>query len=121
MDWKPLTRVEIAIRLKSEPEFIPVEGNASASGDDAFDREVEGSILRRLEQGDIWAWAMVTVTVSWGSFSASDHLGCCSYADEKDFRQPDGYFDDMVDEALTELNKLALDAYRQLKEREQSA
>jgi hypothetical protein len=64
---------------------------------------------------------MVTVTVSWGPFSASDHLGCCSYADEGDFRQPGGYFDDMIDEALEELNKIVLDAYRQLKERELAA
>ncbi|MCC6694892.1 MAG: hypothetical protein IT365_04585 [Candidatus Hydrogenedentes bacterium] len=121
MNWKPLTREEIAIRLKVEPEFIPVEGNALASGDDAFDREVEGGIFRRLEQDDVWAWAMVTVNVSWGLFSASDHLGCCSYADEEDFRQPGGYFDDMVDGALEELNKLTEDASRQLKERELAA
>ena len=121
MDWRPLTRKEVAIRLKVDPEFIPVEGNASASGDDAFDREVEQFILSRLEQGDFWAWAMVTVTVSWGHFSASDYLGCCSYADEDDFRQPGGYFDDMVDEALEQLNKIVLGAYRQLKERDVAA
>jgi hypothetical protein len=121
MEWKPLTREEVAIRLKAEPEFIQVEGNASASGDDAFDQEVEHNILFRVEQGDVWAWAMVTVTVSWEPFSASDHLGCCSYADEEDFRQPGGYFDDMIDEALEELNKTVLYAYRQLKERELAA
>jgi len=74
-----------------------------------------------VEQGDVWAWVMVTVTVSWGPFSASDHLGCCSYADEEDFRQPEGYFDDMVDEALAELNKIVVDAYRRLKRRELAA
>ena len=121
MDWKPLTHEEVTIRLKAEPEFIPVEGNASVSGDDTFDREVEHNIMSRVQQGDIWAWAMVTVTVSWGCFSASDHLGCCSYADEEDFRQPGGYFDDMVGEALDELDKVVLDAYRQLKERELAA
>ena len=121
MDWRLLTREEVAISLKAAPEFVPIEGNASASGDDAFDQEVEGSILCRVEQGDVWAWAAVTVTVSWGPFSASDHLGCCSYADEEDFRQPGGYFDDMVDEALEELNKIVLNAYQRLKEREQAA
>jgi len=121
MDWKPLTRQEIAIRLKADPEFIPVEGNALASGDDAFDRKVEEGILHRLEQEDVWAWAAVTVTVSWGPFLASDHLGCCSYADEEDFCQPGGYFDDMIDEALDELNRVVLEAYRQLKTRERAA
>ena len=121
MKLKPLTREEVTIRLKADPEFIPVEGNASASSDDSFDREVEQSILCRVEQGEVWAWAMVAVTVSWGPFSALDHLGCCSYADEDDFRQPGGYFDDMVDEALEELNKNLLDAYRELRERELAA
>ncbi len=121
MHWKLLSRKETTVCLKAEPEFVQVEGNASASGDDAFDRKVERAIIERVEQGDVWAWAMVTVTVSWGPFSASDHLGCCSYADEEDFRQPRGYFDDMVAEAVTELNKVALDAYRRLKEREMVA
>ncbi len=121
MDWKPLTHEEVTIRLKAEPEFVPIEGNAMASGDDAFDREVEHSIVSRVQQGVVWAWAMVSVTVSWGPFSASDHLGCCSYADEEDFRQPGGYFDDMVDEALEELNEIVLNAYQRLKERELAA
>lgn len=121
MHWRPLSRQEVSVCLKAEPEFLPVEGNASVSGDDAFDREVEDEILRRLERGDVWAWAMVTVTVSWGPLSASDHLGCCSYADEEDFRQPGGYFDDMSDEALDELNKIAEEAYRRLKERDLAA
>ena len=121
MNWKPLTREEIAIRLKVEPEFVSVEGNAMASGDDAFDREVEQDIVSRVQHGDVWAWAMLTVTASWGLFSCSDHLGCCSYADEEDFRQAGGYFDDMVDEALQDLNKIILDTYRQLKKRELAA
>jgi len=121
VNLRPLTREEVDIRLEAEPEFVPVEGNACASGDDAFDREVEHNILCRIQQGDVWAWAAVTVTVSWGPFSASDHLGCCSYADEDDFRQPGGYFDDMVDEAIEELNRIVLDAYRQLKTRERAA
>ena len=121
MNWKPLTREEVTVRLKAEPEFVPVEGNACASGDDAFDREVEHNILCRIQQGDVWAWAAVTVTVSWGPFAASDHLGCCSYADEKDFRQPGGYFDDVVDVALDELNATVRETYQQLKERERAA
>ncbi len=118
MLWKPLSREEVKVLVTAELDPIPVEGNASASGDYAFDQEVEQNILERLQQGDVWAWGAVTVTVSWGPFSASDHLGCCSYADEEDFRQPCGYFDDMVDEALSELNQTALGAYQQLKERD---
>lgn len=121
MNWNPLSRDEVTVRLKAEPEFIPVEGNACVSGDDAFDRKVEQKIFRRIEQGDVWAWAMVTVTVSWGPFSASDYLGCCSYANEEEFCQPGDYYDDMVATALDELNRLVLDAYERLKTRERAA
>ncbi len=121
MNWRPLTREEVTVRLQAEPESIPVEGNACASGDDDFDREVEHNILCRLQQGDLWAWAAVTVVVSWGRFEGRAHLGCCSYADEEDFRQPGGYFDDMVAEALEELNRTVLEAYQVLKKRELAA
>ena len=121
MSIRPIRCEEATIRVLAEPDHIPVEGNACASGDDDFDREVEHNILCRLQQGDIWAWAAVTVVVTWGSFEGRDHLGCCSYADENDFRQPGGYFDDMVFEALDELNRTISEAYQQMKEREMAA
>jgi hypothetical protein len=77
--------------------------------------------LCRLQQDEIWAWAAVTVIVTWGPFQGTAHLGCCSYADENDFRQPGGYFDDLVAEALEELNKSINEAYQQMKEREMAA
>ncbi len=121
MNIRPITREEARIRVLAEPDHVPVEGNASGSGDDDFDREVEHNILCRLQQGDVWAWAAVTVVVAWCHFEGRAHLGCCSYADEDDFRQPDGYFDDMVNEALEELNKSISEAYQRIKEREMAA
>ena len=49
MSIKPITREEATIRVLAEPDPVPVEGNACASGDDDFDREVELQILARLE------------------------------------------------------------------------
>ena len=121
MQLKPLTRDEVMIRLIAEPEFLPVEGNASATDDDALDREIAQRILRRLDQGDVWAWAMVTVTVCWGPFSASDYLGSCCYEDEADFCQSGGYYDDMVEAALEALNSVIQKTYQDLKTREQAA
>jgi len=118
---RSITREEAAIRVLAEPDHVLVEGNASASGDDDFDREVEHNILCRLQQGDAWVWAAVTVVAAWGSFEGRAHLGCCSYADEEDFRQPGGYFDDMVEEALEELNRSVYEAYQRIKEREMAA
>jgi hypothetical protein len=121
MSIRPIRSEEATIRVLAEPDHIPVEGNACASGDDDFDREVEHNIVRRLQQGDIWAWAAVTVVVAWGSFEGRAHLGCCSYADEDDFREPGGYFDDMVEEAIEELNRTVRETYQQIKGREMAA
>ena len=91
------------IELFIQPEEIPVRENALASGDDAEDREMEDSILSRLDAGEDWAWCSVTVrvTLPCGRF-AEDHLGCCSYDDERDFRAG-GYFEDMVSNCMEEL------------------
>jgi len=121
MNIKPITREEAAIRVLAEPDEVPVEGNACVSGDESFDREVEHNILCRLQQDDVWAWAAVTVIVAWGSFEGRAYLGCCSYADENDFKQTGGYFDDIVAEALDELNRTISETYQQIKEREMAA
>jgi hypothetical protein len=86
MNIRPITREEATIRVLAEPDHVPVEGNA-------------------------WAWAAVTIVVAWGPFEGRAHLGCCSYADEEDFKQPGGYFDDMVAEALEELNRTISETY----------
>ena len=121
MTIQPLRREEVIITVAAEPELVPVEGNASCSGNEDFDREVEHNVLSRLQQGDVWAWASVLVIVSWNGFEGRSSLGCCSYADENDFRQSFGYFEDMVAEALAELNKRVLDAYERIKVRENAA
>jgi hypothetical protein len=100
---KPIMKLANRIEIYTQPEEIPVRGNALASGDDAEDRAIEDSILSRLEAGDEWAWCMVTVrvTLPCGRF-AEDHLGCCSYDDERDFRAG-GYFEDMVSNCMEAL------------------
>ena len=85
------------------PEEISVKGNALASDNEKLNKEAEDEILQRLESGDIYAWftAKVTVRDEDGN-EASDYLGCCSYENEKDFRAG-GYFQDMVDECIRQL------------------
>ena len=86
------------------PEEIPVEGNACYSGDEDFDHQVESEILKRLEQDDVWAWATVCVTAEWEAVKEKEYLGCCCYESEEDFRNNSGYFEEMVDQAITSLN-----------------
>jgi len=101
---RKLTKADVTITLKCEPEEMDYVGNCMASGDQTIDRQAEQWIRDQLEAGNEWAWCCVTVTVSWEGFEASDHLGGCSYQSEENFRQVDGYFDDMVTAALETLN-----------------
>lgn len=104
MPCRTLTNDDIHIRVTAYPEDIPVKGNALCSGDEDFDQQVEAEILERLEQDDVWAWATVCVSAEWEGLKETEYLGCCCYANEEEFRQEGGYFDDMVQEALTNLN-----------------
>lgn len=100
---RALSANEVTFTISVEQDDIPVRGNAMASGDDAADRACEDEILRRLDQGDVWAWGFVRVTAKWDVFEASETLGGCCYANEQDFRDG-GYFEDLQKEALASLN-----------------
>ena len=107
MKIRKIRKDEVTFSLHVEQEDMAVRGNALASGDDVEDKKVEDEILRRLDKGDVWAWAWVKVTASLelpdGTIVEEyDSLGGCSYADEKDFKQG-GYYDDMCDEALARI------------------
>lgn len=106
MACKTLTQEDVQIELTVFPEEdLPVEGNACYSGDEEYDQMVENEILNRLEQNDVWAWAMVRVSVEWEGLSSTQYLGGCSYDSEEDFRNNSGYFENLVQEALAKLNK----------------
>lgn len=90
------------LTLTAEQDDTEVRGNAMVSGDDAADKEVEDGILRRLDSGDVWAWAFVKVRAECGDAVGEDALGACSYADERDFCTLDGYFADMVMSAVAQ-------------------
>lgn len=95
----------IEITVSAEPDDTPIEGNASAI-DAETDAETEAEIKRQLDLGNIWAWAYVRVRVTYrGVLSADAGIGSCSYKSEKDFRNDNGYYLQLVDECIDELNK----------------
>lgn len=65
-----------------EPEDSLVRGNF-ASGDDAADKALEDSILKRLDRGDMEAWCLAKVTATFEfmgeTFKGTAVLGGCSY------------------------------------------
>jgi hypothetical protein len=94
----PELKIEI-IRLK---ETVPVRGNAAATDDPEWDKKVEDEILQDLENNP-WAWCCIQVKASIGEFEASSSLGCCNYCDAEDFKNNSGYYQDMEEEAISNL------------------
>lgn len=112
---KRLTKNECKITITAELDDTPIRGNAMASGDDAYDKEVEDEIINRVNDGDVWAWASIKVTASWSGYEGTDYLGCCSYKNEEDFINGDTYYDSMVIAAVDDLNRKLAKIYEELK------
>jgi hypothetical protein len=97
-----MSDLEITYTVHADLDTNPVRGNACFSGDTDFDRAVETGIINRLDRGDIWAWAYVTVKarVEFNGFICEGEagLGCCSYENQEEFEN-DSYFEDLKREA----------------------
>lgn len=107
---RELTKKDVTFHVVCEPEDTPVRGNVMASGNAALDREAENEVLARLDAGDVWAWCSVRVEavfmVGTAAYKGEACLGCCSYQSEEDFTALGGYYDDLCNEALADLNRV---------------
>lgn len=121
MELRKLTRDDVQIGVTTEAEEAPL--GLERALEDAFpdtdepeqDRAMRAELAARVRAGDEWAFCSVTVKVSWNDREAEASLGHCSYAGEEEFRKESGYFDDMVDEALDELNRELAEAFEELR------
>lgn len=92
------------IKIEVELDDAQVYGNFD-TGEPGEDRAYEDAIIRRVNGGDVWAWACVRVVAeSDGERGESHWLGGCTYVDESDFRAC-AYFADLQREAVELLNK----------------
>lgn len=89
------------LRKKAEIE-IEAEPETDVTPEDSFDDAEDIAYAR---SGDLWHWCHVTVTASYDGAVGGDSLGACSYENERAFREPGGYFDDMVNEAIGRLHE----------------
>lgn len=112
--------MKIHYHIEIEQDYIPVRGNAIASGDDATDKAVEDEIIERLDNGDTWAWCTVCVVAEAGGAEGRAYLGACSYKDEAGFRAG-GYYEQMQDEAKEDLMEQLRRAKKTLEEIEEDA
>ncbi len=88
-----------------ELEILAEEENEHFS-DKTFNYEptvVEG-FEEMVEKHGRWGWCHVTVRVSWRGVRGEGYLGGCSYESEEDFRKDDGYFMQVLGDALDDLN-----------------
>lgn len=101
---RKLTTEDVKIFITIEPEELSAlkEHFNSNDGDPEADRRMIATIHEELKTS-IWAWCCVTIKVEWNGFCEEENMGCMSYKNEAEFRA-DGYFEDMVKTALSDLN-----------------
>jgi len=81
---RELTENEVTFTFELEPDETPFEGNVLASGDDEADREQEAWTRDELDRGNVAAWCVAIVRVTWKEYGACDVLGGCSYRSERE-------------------------------------
>lgn len=104
MQIRQLTEAEVEFSILCEPEELPYVGFCSRINA-AIDRRAEQWIRQQLERGNEWAWCSVVVTAIWKGFTGSSLLGGCSYRSEAEFCRPGGYYPDLKNDALSDLNR----------------
>ena len=106
MELRKLTQNDCEITLDVLEEYADPADMLISGELEYRDQELQEieNIKSRIRYGDQWAWCTVKVSVKWGTFEGVDYLGGCSYKDENEFRAPGGCYQDMIEEALADLN-----------------
>ena len=102
---RSLTRDDVVIKVFAYPE------QDMPDGDPDFVAAVNEMYMSA--EGD-WGWCRVAVEASFGGMCGVAHLGQCSYLNLDDFKAG-GYYEQLVEEAVGELNsvvELMVDALR---------
>jgi hypothetical protein len=87
-----------------EIELIHMEEHDSPR-DQLEDPETVQWVEDQIASGNEWAWFTARVKVTYkGILEADDYLGGCSYKSKQDFMK-DGYYKDMVDTCISEINE----------------
>lgn len=94
---------DVVFKITVEQDYATVCGNAAKSDNEELNAKVEDEIVKRLNNGDVWAWADVCVTASWHGLEGEAYMGMCTYDDEQDFIKTSGYYGQMKEEAYEEL------------------
>ena len=96
MTIKQLTKKDLTISIVALEEIISIHD------DEFLTSKQKKDISKRLDY-NIWAWCCVKVECTYYSLTATSYLGCCSYQDEQDFIKNSGYYEDMINDCLIDL------------------
>jgi hypothetical protein len=117
-EFKPLTIDECEVTLETLHEDMPIR-DCFDSGDPVLDEKDAVRIEKDYNDGNNWAWCCAKVTVRWNGFTGEDYLGGCNYDSEEQFKEAGGYYDDMKESALAELNNELETTYNTLLARQE--
>jgi len=107
---KKITKEEARIRV------LPVDSDISQY-DNMYDQPQFSEIVNEMiEENGLWGWCDVEVKASWRDFEGHAYLGACSYKDKEDFVSISGYYEDLVEEALEDLNEKIAECFKDLQE-----
>lgn len=101
MNLRKLTVEDVKFELSIEEETMSVKEGLPDQEHDELVVELQD----RLRRGDLWAWCTVVVKATWEGHVGEDTLGCCSYDHERDFVRNSGYYEDMKQRAVDDLNE----------------
>lgn len=85
--------VTFAIQVAEFEESIPKD----------FEEGTRNQIEEKIDAGDTWAWAEVTVVAKYKGQYGYDSMGGCSYKDEQAFIDNSGYWTQMKAAAYADL------------------
>jgi len=108
-ELRDLAAIDLEIEYEDDLDY---RGNFT-NDNGKRDTKIERWITRELIRGNEWAWCRVTVRASYDGAHGYDHLGGCSYESRAAFVVPDGYYPDMVTQALTCLRAELIERARQ--------
>jgi hypothetical protein len=111
-----LTKENVIITIRAEEEDVSPKESYRIPGvkhrKSDVKRYVDAVDDMVRKHGLPWGWCQVTITARYASLSGSAHLGACSYESDEDFEKNSGYYDQMVAEALDELQTNVDGTYR---------
>ena len=109
---RTVTREEVTISVAAEEEHSSIRRAAKETG-----REEDFIIaVHENQKKSVYGWCTVRVRASYKGFQGNDYLGQCSYSSKEDFINNSGYYEQMVAQAIDDLNKNIAESFDKFKD-----